>query len=324
MKLGSAPRQGDGLHSWLLVQSRRLLVLGWTVDAVVRVLIDAAEASNRTTQDLHSEIENAVLGAKEFLDANPGWQEKIDDVIISVSRQWIDPYTWVGLGDCRRDGRTYRKVSPDSGLLARALAWGRGKLVLGSGVKSFNFYDLFAGIDFVICACVDMNKPEYRRFNQWNPDLSNNFRCRQYIVPNYMHPDVLTDGIDDGKHDLNVGRRLYMVIEADKGSVEDQLAMLAYIEKRCKVRLAMAVFSGGKSVHGWFCVWGVSEYRITSIHILAKKLGADKTTHSPGQYVRMPRGWNYGKDRRQKILWYSKAAVLAQKVLVEGEVLLWN
>ena len=317
-----APMQGDNLHSWLLQQSRRLLVLGWTVEEVIGELCRAAETSNRTTQDLRTEIENSVLGAKEFLDAHPSWTEKIGSY--EVSRKWVDPMSWAGLGDVRRDSRNFRSVKIDNGLCQEALTWGRGRLVIGEGANRFNFYDLWAGINFVICACVEMDNPEYRRFNLWNPDMSSSFRTRQYIVPNYMHPDVLIDRVDDGKHDLNVGRRMYMVIEADKGTIEEQLAMLAYLEKRAKVRLAMAVFSGGKSVHGWFCVWGLSEYRVTSIHILAKKLGADKTTYSPGQYVRMPLGWNYSKSRRQKVLWYSREAVLAQMRLVKMDVICQN
>jgi hypothetical protein len=178
--------------------------------------------------------------------------------------------------------------------------------VIGTNIKAFNFYDLYGGLDFQLCACVEMNRPEFRRLNKWNPDHSSNFRRMQYIVSNYM-VDI------DGRYDLNVGRRLFMVIAFDSGAVESQLALLAYIEKRCRIPLAMCVHSGGKSVHGWFAIWNLlSEYRVTSVHIMAKKLGADKTTHSPGQFVRMPLGFNYKTGRRQKIIWYNRSVLLAQ------------
>jgi hypothetical protein len=50
------------------------------------------------------------------------------------------------------------------------------------------------------------------------------------------------------------------------------------------------VHSGGKSLHGWFNVQGVSEERLAAWVAVARRLGADPATFCPCQFVRLPEG----------------------------------
>jgi hypothetical protein len=139
----------------------------------------------------------------------------------------------------------------------------------------------------------------------------------QYIVPNYFRECGKGKG---RRNDLNIGERLYVVVEFDKGRPNDQLRLLAYLSRN-GFQLIMIVYSGGKSLHGWFTCYGVSEYRIRTFCRLAKKLGADQTTRSPSQWVRMPNGWNYKNRRKQKVLYYDAEGLGNQYILVREELL---
>tara|TARA_R100001163_G_scaffold62911_1_gene54174 strand:- start:3046 stop:3279 length:234 start_codon:yes stop_codon:yes gene_type:complete len=52
----------------------------------------------------------------------------------------------------------------------------------------------------------------------------------------------------------------------------------------------MVVWSGSKSLHGWFNVHGRDETEIQRFYDLAKILGADMATRTPSQLARCPWG----------------------------------
>lgn len=99
-----APREGEKLHEWLLNKSRSLLIEGFTPEKTVELLVAATADSRRTTQDVETEIQNAVDGAKEFLNANPQFTSS------PSLRKWTDPLLFVGLDDAmsRTDRRKHR------------------------------------------------------------------------------------------------------------------------------------------------------------------------------------------------------------------------
>ena len=75
-----------------------------------------------------------------------------------------------------------------------------------------------------------------------------------------------------------------MVVDFDSGSLDEQAALLLYLDT--KVPLALVVFSGSKSLHGWFPANpGWEEFFRT-----ASRLGADSTLATPCQFARMPGG----------------------------------
>ena len=52
----------------------------------------------------------------------------------------------------------------------------------------------------------------------------------------------------------------------------------------------MAVYSGNKSLHGWFFCQGEPEEKLNRFMRVAVNLGADTATWTKSQFVRMPDG----------------------------------
>ena len=132
----------------------------------------------------------------------------------------------------------------------------------------------------------------------------------QFIVPNPMTATVgLTKSRKLSGHALsNTGRRRFLIIECDfdaKRSTEEA-RLLATLETEgrdvrdlCgasmlhlaeKAPLALVVYSGGKSLHGWFYCADVPEGQVRRFFNYAISLGADRTHWTPSQFARMPDG----------------------------------
>jgi hypothetical protein len=306
-----APHEGAGLHDFILEQSRRLLIEGRAVDEAVSILLEAAKDSNRTTQDIEGEIRNAVEGASAWLDENPG---------VIVRRRiegWVDPHSFIGLDDgmVRKDRRPNpSKKLFDEGLRAEAIRKGRGYISFNEGA-GFRWDILFGGIDFLICPCRDKWSGPIKRLREWNIDET--FPQMQFIVPNCFYSSSKEGA---GKCDFNAGERLFVVVEFDSGDARQQKALLASLEGN-GFRLFMIVFSGHQSYHGWFTAYGITAYKVKTFCIRASKIGADKTTFSPSQYVRMPGGFNYEWNPRQEIRYFDGSKLEQQNELLRRELL---
>src|SRR5712664_2399972 len=72
--LKHAPIQGNGLHDYLLRESRNLLCKGYTPEIVFEELLSATKQSGRTTQDIEGEISNAIEGVVAYLSEHPNFQ----------------------------------------------------------------------------------------------------------------------------------------------------------------------------------------------------------------------------------------------------------
>jgi hypothetical protein len=309
-----APHQGERLHDWLLANSRSLLVSGYTIEEAKELLLEATRLSGRTTQDIETEIENALSGASEFLKANPGWIDKPE----KAKWKWRDNLDWVGMDDplIRRDKRlTPNKVKANEELIARII--NRSGIHIRELAKGeeFDLETLFCRIGWLnIGACDDIRNPNVKPLSYWLE--KHRYRLMQYICPNYFREKGEGKG---WKNDYNIGERMYIVIEFDKGSANDQLALINWLDSY--LQLIMVVYSGHRSLHGWFACYGLTERRIKTFCNLAKQLGADQTTYVPSQWVRMPEGWNYKEHRRQKVLCFYPDELDAQYNLVRSELL---
>jgi len=132
----------------------------------------------------------------------------------------------------------------------------------------------------------------------------------QFNVPN---PMIAQQGVtQEGKlsaHALsNTGPRRFLIVEFDFASSNsdeearllEQLstegqdvkdlcsALLLHLAERAP--LALAVYSGGKSLHGWFYCANVPEQTIWRTFQYAVLLGADRANWTPSQFARMPDG----------------------------------
>lgn len=93
----------------------------------------------------------------------------------------------------------------------------------------------------------------------------------------------------------NVGPRVRLVLEYDTGSLDEQAALHLHFRDR-NVPLQMVVFSGSKSLHGWFDVSQFSEDEVEKVCRYAALLGADRATFSRIQMVRTPNALRDGQN----------------------------
>jgi len=65
--------------------------------------------------------------------------------------------------------------------------------------------------------------------------------------------------------------------------------------------LVCALYSGNKSLHGWFLVDGLPEEKVLKFFRYAVSLGADRATWTRSQLVRMPDGLRDKNGTRQRV-----------------------
>ena len=83
--------------------------------------------------------------------------------------------------------------------------------------------------------------------------------------------------------------RMYQVVEFDRGTLQQQAAILSALDSP-KAPLLMVVWSGGKSLHGWFDVQELSPENQQRFFASACRMGADPSLWDPCKLVRMPGG----------------------------------
>lgn len=153
-----------------------------------------------------------------------------------------------------------------------------------------------------------------------------------FIVPSPM--TARTGLTKEGKvsaHSLdNTGPRRFLVIEFDlkeadkKGhdtkdaafirwaanrgqSISDiSAALLLHLAERAP--LALAVHSGGKSIHGWFSAHGRPEELLRRFISYAVSLGADRALWTRSQFVRMPDGTR-DNGNRQTVFFFNPEVI---------------
>lgn len=98
----------------------------------------------------------------------------------------------------------------------------------------------------------------------------------------------------------NTGPRRWLVIEFDTGTADEQAALHWHLDQAAEAmgwpRLALAVHSAGKSLHGWYGL-ADDEAAAESLMAYARTLGADTATWNRCQLVRLPGGTRGGKKQ---------------------------
>lgn len=163
---------------------------------------------------------------------------------------------------------------------------------------------LFSG-DALLCCAKSNSEFATRARETWRGKLT----AMQLIVPSPMLSR--TGHSQDGReseHTLeNTGQRRFLVIEQDSGTVDEQAAILAHLAERAP--LALAVHSGGKSLHGWFfCAGQCEDTLLRPFMRYAVTLGADRATWTRSQFVRMPDGIR-DNGNRQAVYFFNPAVI---------------
>ncbi len=112
----------------------------------------------------------------------------------------------------------------------------------------------------------------------------------QFLVPSAMSAPVglTVDGRDSVRCNANVGPIQNQIVEFDSGSLDEQAALLTHLAGFGVVPLRAVVFSGGKSLHGWFDVAGREPAVVENLRSYVAGLGADRAMFTACQLARTP------------------------------------
>jgi hypothetical protein len=151
-----------------------------------------------------------------------------------------------------------------------------------------------------------------RRLDDW---LTNRKPSKwEFIVPSPQleHTGLTDDGRASTHAKANCGKRRFLVVEFDfepdrwpgvKGH-DAQAALILYLAKVRKPMLVVS--SGGKSLHTWFLVEGMTDRDLEPTFKDLQIIGADPRTFLISQFVRMPDGTRSNNGKRQSILYRDK------------------
>jgi hypothetical protein len=150
--------------------------------------------------------------------------------------------------------------------------------LLGAGGNCFS--------DPLVCVGMGVSKFETATLSTFRGQL----HLWEFVVPNAMSAPEgkrKSDG-ELSAHTLdNTGPRQNIVVEFDDGAtLDEQAARHIWLSEFRK--LQMVVFSGSKSLHGWYRATDEAEDR--KFMEEAVRLGADPKTWLKSQFVRMPNG----------------------------------
>jgi hypothetical protein len=258
--IANPPGSGEGFHLWLFRAARALWKCGRQEYEIRAVLENAASACGRCVTE--REIEDALRNSHTTAFQSARFQRQ----------------RWPSVNIEQRDA-----IITDGGGLVDL--WEISPIRFeDKGPHTEGIIDqLFPG-DSLLCCGKSNSEFDTKPREQWRGELSE----LQLTVPNAM--SAITGITRDGrksKHALsNTGPRSFLIIEFDTGTADDHAALLLHLAERAP--LALAVYSGAKSLHGWFYCRGRPDARLESFMRYAVSLGADPATWTRSQFVRMP------------------------------------
>ena len=305
--LSAPPPRGQNLHNWLYRTARVLHPYRSSPD-IIR-LLEAATAGEPVKS---GEIEEAVKNSMATALRSGGR--------ISAKRQFMHPWPRVNLE--QREAI----VSPGGGLVD---LWEASPFRFDdSEIRTEEIiYALFPG-NPLLCAGRSAFSFRTRNREELRGELSN----LALIVPSPMIARTgVTKGGKSSEHTLAAtGPRRFLVVEFDlkekdahgndtpnaefircaakrgQDIPDISAALLLHLAERAP--LALAVHSGGKSIHGWFSAVGRPEELLRRFMNYAVSLGADRALWTRSQFVRMPDGTR-DNGRRQTVFFFNPEVI---------------
>lgn len=142
------------------------------------------------------------------------------------------------------------------------------------------------------------------------PEIANwlNVRSIEFITPSpaSKREGITKEGRTSPHCEDATGPKLFQVIEFDSGDPRQHVACHLHLARQ--MPLMMLVYSGGKSVHGWYRVLPDADLR--AFFYDASLLGGDHVMWSKAQFSRMPEGVNLLHNRQQRVLYFDKRFTL--------------
>lgn len=257
LNIKPCPAPGAGVHSWVFHAACRCVEAGLSGDEGV----DLIESLMTREANPPTEIEDALRSARgERGGPRVLWPSVNDEQIEAITQHGPRLLDFWDSSPFK-----LKKEKPQTEEVIDVL-YPRGNPWLCAGLNNENF-------------CT-------QRRDQWRG------RLHKYalIVPSPMTSRTgRTKAGYKSFHSLaNTGPRRYLIVESDRGSLDQQAAVIDHL--RSLAPLAAVVFSGSKSLHSWFFCAGTPEETLLAFIRYAVSLGADKRMWLRSQFCRMPDG----------------------------------
>jgi len=270
--LAAPPRSGDGVHQWIYRMARQLHVHRSEIE-ICDLLGAALDGCGR------------VVSAKEIADAVRNSKATAWQPTYAGSQTPRPPTSrsWPGVDAVRRENVL---TEMNGAAVANLRALSPFQLDTDKAQTNRIVAALFPP-DSLLCAAMENWSAVTKPLSEL---LCNDMSNFQFIVPNPM--SAITGTSQGNKVSSrclnNTGPRRFLVVECDHGSIDEQAAILLWLARQAP--LALAVHSGGKSLHGWFYCRGQPEDKLRAFMHLAVSLGADSRMWTACQLARMPDG----------------------------------
>jgi len=255
--LKPCPAEGEGVHKWIFYAACRAVEAGLTDEEAVEEM----EFLMTRGPNPASEIEDALTAARgERRRSSPCWAPVNPTAIVAIANQ----------GPSLRD------------LVARSPK----PIQFGGPDRSEEIIDaLFPGNPWL---CV--GKSDHLFYTARRQAWRGHLHERSLIVPSSM--SAQRGRTKRGKlsfhSEANTGPRRFLVVEFDGGPLDQQAAILLHLAEYAP--LALVVFSGSKSCHGWFFCAGEAEDKLARFFDYAHSLGADSRMWGRSQFARLADG----------------------------------
>lgn len=166
-----------------------------------------------------------------------------------------------------------------------------GPVLFGSepvAVQSERVIDVLFPGEPLLCLALDIRSALTQPRSRWRGLEAGH----QFIVANPM--TAPTGRTQDGRESPRclgnaAPRKTYQVVEFDRGTLREQAAVLSSLHSDI-APLVLVVWSGGKSLHGWFDVRALNAYALRRFFRFAVYLGADSSLWDACKLVRLPCG----------------------------------
>ncbi len=287
--IANPPRSGEGFHNWLFRMAKALHPHRSEID-IYTILASVAITCGRHVSQ--REILNAIRDSKAYawqpgthvlrLNQRQRWPARNDELIGTIT------FEGIGLADLW-ELSPWRLEDNDS--------------------HTEEIIDLLFPNNPLLCVGRNTSEFNTKRRKEWRGKLADH----QLIVPSPMSKvrGVKKDGSGESEHSLdNTGPRCFLIVEFDEGSIDEHACLLYHLAKHAP--LVMAVFSGSKSLHGWFFAQGQPEEKLQRFMRYAVQLGADKATWNRSQFVRMPDGLR-DNGKRQSVYFFNPEPLRGKK-----------
>ena len=268
--LASPPSPGENRHTWLFNVAAWLRAEGANLDDVQRRLEEAAKEA--------------------------GWEDRLPEIARNIAKlknvavEKAAPKVWM----------------PKRNEEAREIAFTAPPLFTLQP-KGLVARDVLPGLfrpDELVCMAAEEPQATTQKLDDVLPIADR----VQYVVANPMRfpLGVTQEGYLSPRSLGNAvlpEQRRYVVIEFDTGDpLEAQVRLLSALHTR-EAPLALAVFSGGKSIHGWFNVGGLRVPDKLQVFRRGARLGADASLWDRCKLVRMPGGLRRTEVRQEILYW---------------------